>query len=892
MSPPSMQGPVIASLSAVLLITVAASSRRSALAAAPILQSDSPARVAVTRGFRPDDAGRYDAARTEFDHALDQARASRDRAAEAKALLRLGAFLYKHAQYDEARTELLAALPLFEMLGDNSGAGMTLHHLGWVAFVHETSEKADEYWTRGLTVVQAAGDRRSEVQLLHNRTFVMPPGPERTALLQRVLQLAREIGDARTEAGALYKIGQEQSRDGHYAEALEALQEALRGFERIGADDSVARVLLELARLHVSHGRPDRAQAFDARASALLRRLGDKAAIAEATGVRANMYRESGQLREAVAVQRRALTLTMEVGGERMINLERLRLARLYLDRGEPRRAKALLDEVLDGTDTLTRTMAYDPLGEVYFALGQYEQAREAADRAARTTREPGERPFMLVNRAKADEKLGRNSEALADIDEALQIVEHAREHLVPIDSMKQGYGERLQRLFAFAVELRARLGRPEAALEAAERARARAFLDLLATSRSGSAGAKVRPTASGALDARNDPAVQSVASATPASVDQLAAIARRLDSVIVSYWVGPTTTLVWIVDGEGHVGSASIRVSARRLASLIGQTSAEIGRASARGDALVAEGRKPIHAWRELHDLLIRRVLQFLPRARGSLLTIVPHGPLFRLSFAALVDAGGTYLIERYAVHYVPSGGSLLYLRPRQTTADSPARYLLVADPGGSAGTAQLRPLPGAAREVAAIRKALPPGTTDVLTGARASESGVRRLVGHHAVIHLATHGLLRDDRPFASFLAFGGRGRDPATDGRLTTADIYDLELDAELVVLSACRSAQGPVTGDGVLGMTRAFMYAGAPSVIATLWDVADQTGAELMPAFYRSWRRGDAKSVALRDAQLQLLRRLRAGRVLLATPGGDRPLHDHPFFWAGFVLLGEP
>jgi CHAT domain-containing protein/tetratricopeptide (TPR) repeat protein len=903
------QGPVIASLSAVLLISVAPSSSRTALAAAPTLQSDSPARAAVTRGFRPDDAGRYDAARAEFDQALDQARASRDRAAEAKALLRLGVFLYKHAQYDEARTELLAALPLFEMLGDNSGAGITLHHLGWVAFVHETSEKADEYWTRGLTVMQAARDRRGEVQLLHNRTFVMPPGPERTALLQRVLRLAREIGDARTEAGALYKIGQEQSRDGHYAEALEALQEALRGFERVGADDSVARVLMELARLHVSHGRSDRAQAFDARADALLRRVGDKAAIAEATGVRANMYRESGRLREAVAVQRRALALTMEVGGERMINLERLRLARLYLDCGEPRRAKPLLDEVLGGTDTLTRTMAYDPLGEVYLALGQYEQAREAADLAARTTREPGDRPFMLANRAKADEKLGRNSEALADIDEALQIVEHAREHLVPTDSMKQGYGERLQRLFAVAVELRARLGRPEAALEAAERARARAFLDLLATRRSGSAGAKVRPTASGTLDARNDPAVQSAASATPASVDQLTAIARRLDSVIVSYWVGPTTTLVWIVDGEGHVGSASIRVSARRLASLIGQTSAEIGGAGSptaklvadgdtpqvsRGDAMIAAGRTPTHVWRELHELLLRPIQPFLPRARGSLLTIVPHGPLFRLSFAALLDDRGRYLIERYRLHYVPSGGSLLYLKSASSDADAPIRYLLVGDPAERAdlSKAALPPLPGAAREVAAIARMLPRGTATVLTGARVTEDRVRHMVGSHEVLHLATHAVLRDDRPFDSFLALGGRGRDAATDGRLTTADIYGLHLNADLVVLSACQSARGPVTGDGVLGMTRAFMYAGAAAIVATLWDVADQSGAELMPAFYRAWRRERSRSAALREAQLQLLARLRAGTVTIDTPGGPRTLPEHPFFWAGFVLVGEP
>jgi CHAT domain-containing protein len=97
---------------------------------------------------------------------------------------------------------------------------------------------------------------------------------------------------------------------------------------------------------------------------------------------------------------------------------------------------------------------------------------------------------------------------------------------------------------------------------------------------------------------------------------------------------------------------------------------------------------------------------------------------------------------------------------------------------------------------------------------------------------------------------------------------------------------------VTGDGVLGMTRAFMYAGAAAIVATLWDVADQSGAELMPAFYRVWRRERSRSAALREAQLQLLARLRAGTVTIDTPGGPRTLPEHPFFWAGFVLVGEP
>jgi len=110
---------------------------------------------------------------------------------------------------------------------------------------------------------------------------------------------------------------------------------------------------------------------------------------------------------------------------------------------------------------------------------------------------------------------------------------------------------------------------------------------------------------------------------------------------------------------------------------------------------------------------------------------------------------------------------------------------------------------------------------------------------------------------------------------------------------VVLSACRTALGRVTGDGVLGMTRAFFFAGASAVVATLWDVADEPAARLMRSFYAAWRRPVDKAAALRTAQLGLLRELRAGRLTVATTDGRRvALPEDPMLWAGFVLVGAP
>jgi len=163
---------------------------------------------------------------------------------------------------------------------------------------------------------------------------------------------------------------------------------------------------------------------------------------------------------------------------------------------------------------------------------------------------------------------------------------------------------------------------------------------------------------------------------------------------------------------------------------------------------------------------------------------------------------------------------------------------------------------------------------------------------VSNQAVLHFATHAIVSDDDPFASFLALGPSIGGSTSDGLLTSQEVYGLDLHADLVVLSACRSAGGSVTGDGISAFARAFIYAGTASLVASLWDVADEPTNRLLPDFYRAWLGGESKSRALRGAQLRLLRDLRAGRVTINTPAGLVSIPEHPVFWAGFALFGEP
>ena len=292
---------------------------------------------------------------------------------------------------------------------------------------------------------------------------------------------------------------------------------------------------------------------------------------------------------------------------------------------------------------------------------------------------------------------------------------------------------------------------------------------------------------------------------------------------------------------------------------------------------------------------VLIQPIREVLPKTSGALLTIVPQGPLLNVSFAALQSPQGRYLLEDYALHYAPAGAVLQFTAAKKRADARTGPMLVVADPSPPRLTTLDRPLPrlpGARGEASAIARLVPASRLTVLQDTAATEARAREAVAGKAVLHFATHAIVSDDDPFSSFLALGPSASDAGTDGLLTSQEVYGLDLSADLVVLSACRSAGGSVTGDGISAFARAFIYAGTASLVASLWDVADEPTNRLLPDFYRTWLAGESKSRALRTAQLRLLRDLRAGRVRINTAAGEVAVPEHPVFWAGFALFGEP
>jgi CHAT domain-containing protein len=181
-----------------------------------------------------------------------------------------------------------------------------------------------------------------------------------------------------------------------------------------------------------------------------------------------------------------------------------------------------------------------------------------------------------------------------------------------------------------------------------------------------------------------------------------------------------------------------------------------------------------------------------------------------------------------------------------------------------------QLPALPGSEREAITIAQLL---NTKPITGSQATKASIVQQMLKARIIHLATHGLLnevkRGDLPGAIALAPSGND-----DGLLTSSEILDLKLNAELVVLSACNTGRGKLTGDGVVGLSRALISAGVPSILVSLWPVPDDSTAELMAEFYRQLQLNPNKAQALRQAMLMTMK-----------------MHPNPQDWGAFTLIGE-
>ncbi len=289
------------------------------------------------------------------------------------------------------------------------------------------------------------------------------------------------------------------------------------------------------------------------------------------------------------------------------------------------------------------------------------------------------------------------------------------------------------------------------------------------------------------------------------------------------------------------------------------------------------------------LYSALIKPVRKYLKKQ--DTLVICPDGPLNLLPFETLISSGGKYLIEETSVSYLISatvyseGDMEIAKRERKLAAFGDPIY-----PSTESGDSEKRysasglrlddlgPLPGTAVEVDSISR-LFPGESKIFKREKASEQNALGLDENYSYIHFACHGILDEHYPLNSGLVFSlPDGENDGRNGVLQAWEIYEsLRINAEMVTLSACGTGLGKeMGGEGIVGLARAFIYAGAESVVSSLWSVEDNSTADLMTAFYRFLTDGEPRSSSLRNAKMKMIK------------SGNE--YSHPFYWGAFRLYG--
>jgi CHAT domain-containing protein len=509
----------------------------------------------------------------------------------------------------------------------------------------------------------------------------------------------------------------------------------------------------------------------------------------------------------------------------------------------------------------------------------------------------------MLAGRALLH--LGRRNEAIASLQAAIDTIEHRRAQMDTSELRRERFFEERLEPYRDLLDLYVHAGRTSDALKIAETVKARVLLDTLSLGRSDIRAALTaaeeerrrgldarieqlnrRHIFGGELDearkaleafdeemALRHPVGRGLQSSEVSQ--DLAAVVRARDVAAIEYAVLPRSVIAFVVVRDGH---GSVAIHATRIVV----TSAEIGRRAGALHRAIAERSLACEAQlATLHDLLLAPLRQWI--GGKKLLVVVPDGALWQVPFQALASRGGEPLIAQTALAYAPSLAALTVSR---THGDESRRTLLAMGDAsiGSEARAQLRSfdrdlplgrLPDAADEVRAIAAEYGAEQSDVFVHDAATETMLKASAGRYRIIHLATHGIADSRWPMFSSLVLAPTTQD---DGLIEAREVADLHLDADLVVLSACDTARGVIrSGEGVVGLSWAFLLAGCPRTVVSQWSADSKATSLLMIEFHRQLVRGATAAEALQRAELALMH---SGRWA------------HPYYWADFIVLGNP
>jgi CHAT domain-containing protein/Tfp pilus assembly protein PilF len=823
---------------------------------------------------------------------------------QAETLLFLGYAFADLSEAPEAVSVYTEAIRLRRSVGDQLGEAATLRALGHIYSNLGEKQNALNQYDEAGQLFELLGAKREEAKLLNGMGQIyLDLGRIETALeyFNRALSSFRELSIPQAEGITLVEVARCNYLLGRNDTALELYYSALAALTISADQRTQASVLSGIGRIHESSGDLDQAFEYHERALAVNKAVHDPRETAYNLNDLGLIHCKLGEFQEALRMFEEALLLNRQVGDQYGESLTLFHLAQVESEQQDLAKAKARIEESLRLAESLRANIAGHELRSSYSA-SVHERYEYYVDllmtlHRAEPSGEYGALAFQASERARARSLLDSLAEAGVEIRRGIDPDLLQRERLLKRDLNRQA---RLQEGIPVEAEEERR-----AVSQEIDRL-ALAYEQLQALIRSGS------------------PQYAALTQPDPLSLSQVQEDLLDEGTILLEYALGDERSYLWAVsktDFECHdlAPRSEIQKQALRLHELLTARQPRPGETVRERRLRIREAESEY--WQEatqLSQILLGPVASKLSNKR---IVVVGEDAISSLPFAALPEPEGedvqssVPLIVEHEVVRLPSASVLAFLRTDKGARPPAKRWVAVfADPvfdsddprlessagvnpkpagnaertlrslrgqvlsaDGAGGTPRL---PATLLEAEAILSLLPPESSTMATGFEATRSlAMDPSLSHYRWIHFATHAVVNHEHPELSGVILSMIDRNGnAQDGSLRLHDIYNLNLPAELVVLSACDSATGKwVEGEGLVSLVRGFMYAGASSVIASLWKVDDQATKELMVHFYRGMVEEElSAAAALRQAQLALW---------------NEKYWRSPFFWGAFVLQGE-
>ncbi len=725
-----------------------------------------------------------------------------------------------------------------QQMGRGSAAFIAGDYPGSLAFYDQASLLAHSSGARPLL---------TEIKLRQGYSLLRlgKAAAAETAFLA-ALTSARQQRDSFLEASALGDLALLRMNDARYDEAIDRFQQALLLFEKIPSRRSIARTLNNLGYCELELGDPEKAIHFFQEANQRATGAAMWSDVQVSQGRIGDCYYQRGDLQNALVYYRRALAGARRTSEKYWIANWLYDLATASMDLGDLAKAEVYNNQALALQQQMRNPLErLNPLlnkARLEFSRKQFDKAeKQYRSVIALAQAQPGLRdPVIVLNARSGLARLlietGHPVEAEAQFQKTLALINSTRTDVTK-DEHSITYFANLISYYQNYVDFLAARGRNAEAFRIAESSRARLLSDRLQ---------------------EHGP--------TPGSVTlgQLQSLARRSHTIFLSYWLAPQRSFLWVVRPAGLAtfilpGQDQIaqRVEAYRRAI----------------DGLrdpLASGSSAGYA---LYDTLLAPVQALIPQ--GSKLAIAPDGALYNLNFAAIPVPSPKphYWIEDVIISVVPSLSTLVGHRTLARPPHSPS-LLLIGDPV-SADPSRFPRLANAKAEIEKIQMQFPSARKMVLTGKSAGPKAYAAARPERfSLIHFAAHATANLEDPLDSAIILSPQDE----NFKLYARDVTRLPIRADLVSISACHSAGArSYAGEGLVGFAWAFLRAGARNVIAGLWEVDDQSTAQIMTHLYAGIHRGLSSSGALRAAQLELL--------------GSKSAFHKPYYWAPFEVFAD-